>query len=444
MYYIFWRNIENVKKEDIIGKSVLQTFPGVKEFGLFEVFQRVWRTGVPVRHPIAHYHDERISGWRDNYVYRLSSGEIVAIYADVTIRKKAEEALQESEALLKEAQEVAHVGHWELDLKTMVPAWSDEVFHIFGIDRAAGEPSFAAHRDLLHPDDWDILSNAVRATSTTGAPFEIEFRLLHPQKGIRWMHAIGRATRDDKGNISRLFGTAQDITDSKNTEKELEKSRQELRDLSERLINLREEERTLLAREIHDELGQALTALKMDLSWLSKKLPEGQGPMADKTASMLKLVDTTVKTVKRLSTELRPGLLDDLGLVAAMEWQANEFQARTGIKTELSFEPDDIMVDNERATALFRIFQEILTNIIRHAAATRIDVYLHEKDEALELSVRDNGKGIAPKMLTSSKSLGLIGMRERCHHLGGAVDIRGKPGKGTTVTVNLPAGEILK
>ena len=247
---------------------------------------------------------------------------------------------------------------------------------------------------------------------------------------------------NDQGNISRLFGTAQDISKSKNTEEELENSQQELRGLSARLVNLREEERKLLAREIHDELGQALTALKMDLSWLSKKLPEGQVPLVEKISSMLKLVDTTVTTVKRLSTELRPGLLDDLGLVAAMEWQAGEFQERTGIKTELGFDPYDIMVEDEQATALFRIFQEVLTNVTRHAAATRVDASLSEKDGALELSIRDNGKGIEPNMITSSKSLGLIGMRERCHHLGGIVDIMGKRGKGTTVTVKLPAGEM--
>ena len=561
-------SIDDVKKEDIIGKSVLRIFPGIKEFGLFEVLQRVWRTGVPERHPISHYHDERVSGWRDNYVYRLSSGEIVAIYNDVTESKQAEEALRvseeryrslvetagsgissidlegkftfandkvcqwaglaeadilgrpfanfvhpadlpgltemflntavgkstgpniefriigkdgqitwlytnptsiildgktsgfnailnditqrkwaekellKSEALLKEAQEVAHIGHWELDPATMIPAWSDEIFHIFGIDPATGEPSFAAHSGLLHPDDWEILNNAVNATIATGTPFEIEFRFLHALKGIRWMRAIGRAMRNDKGTIIRLYGTAQDITNSKSTQENLEKSSQELRSLSEHLISLREEERTLLAREIHDELGQALTALKMDLSWLSKKLPEGQRPLAEKIGSMLKLVDNTVKTVKRLSTELRPGLLDDLGLVAAMEWQAGEFQKRTGIKTELSFEPYDIMVDNEQATALFRIFQEVLTNVARHAAATRIDAYLRERDGVLELSVRDNGKGIEQAMVNSPKSLGLVGMRERCHYLGGTVDIRGKRGKGTTVTMILPAGEV--
>jgi signal transduction histidine kinase len=192
---------------------------------------------------------------------------------------------------------------------------------------------------------------------------------------------------------------------------------------------------------MHDELGQALTALKMDLSWLSKKLPKGQESLAEKTTSMLKLVNNTVKAVKRISTGLRPGLLDDLGLVAALEWQAGEFQARTGIKTGLSFKPDDIMVDNERATALFRIFQEVLTNVARHAAATRIDASLRNKSGVLELSMSDNGKGIGQKMINSSKSLGLIGMRERCHHLGGTIGIMGKPGEGTTVTVNLPDGK---
>ena len=557
--------IDNIKKEDIIGKSILQVFPGIKEFGLFEVFQRVWRTGVPERHPISQYHDDRISGWRDNYVYRLPSGEIVAIYEDVTERKQAEEALKESEQELrtsmenapdgiymndlegnflygnlrceeltgykreeligknfvelniltenslaraaellkanrkskstgpdeldlirkdgrlvpveisssvvrhggqnivlafarditerKQAEEalrseqmmltrtegVAHIGSWEWDIATDTVTWSDELFRIFQRDPQEGAPSFAGHPALYHPEDMARLRQAVEVCVADGTPYELELRGIRKDGETRACVARGFAEMAPGGRPVRLFGSLQDITERKQEEENLEKSHRELRNLSVHLISLREEERMLLAREIHDELGQALTALKMALSWLSKKSPEG--PNGEKIATMLNLVNTTMKMVKRLSTELRPGLLDDLGLVAAMEWQAGEFQERTGIKTELGFEPDDIRVGDEQATTLFRIFQEMLTNVARHAAATSIEAYLHEKDGELELVVRDNGKGIEPKMIASSKSLGLIGMRERCHHLGGIIDIRGKRGKGTTVIVKLPARE---
>ena len=435
------QSIENVKKEDIIGKSLLQAYPGIKESGLFEVLQRVWRTGASERHIITQDHDGRTSVWHDNYVYRLASGEIVAIYEDITQRKHAEEMLRHEQIMLARTESIAHIGSWEWDIATDTVTWSDELFRIFQRDPKEGAPSFAGHPAFYHPDDMARLRQAVEDCVADGTPYQLELRALRKDGISRVCVARGAAEMGPGGRPIRLFGSLQDITERKQAEEELEKSHRELRSLSAHLISLREEERMMLARDMHDELGQALTALKMDLSWLSKKLPEGQESLAKKTKSMFKLVNNTVKAVKRISTGLRPGLLDDLGLMAALEWQAGEFQARTGIKTGLSFKPDDIIVDNERATALFRIFQEVLTNISRHAAATRVDAYLYEKNGSLELSVSDNGRGIGQKMINSSKSLGLIGMRERCHHLGGAIDIMGKPGKGTIVTVSLPAGE---
>ncbi len=219
----------------------------------------------------------------------------------------------------------------------------------------------------------------------------------------------------------------------------LQSSEKQLRDLSMHLQSAREEERTQIAREIHDELGQVLTALKMDVAWLRSKYKDREA-LVEKTGAMLKLIDMTIKTIKRISAELRPGLLDDLGLAPAIEWQAEEFQKRTGIICSVSISPKDISLDKDRSTAVFRIFQEALTNIARHARATKAIVALGIKDGKIVLRVEDNGKGITKKQLFKSGSFGLIGIRERVHFLSGEVDIQGVPNKGTSIAITIPLG----
>lgn len=229
-----------------------------------------------------------------------------------------------------------------------------------------------------------------------------------------------------------------EIAERKQAEQELRSSREQLRNLSAYLESVREEERTHIAREIHDELGQVMTALKMDLSWLSKRLPKDQAPLLEKTLSMSKLVDMTVQTVQRISAELRPGLLDDLGLTAAIEWQTAEFRKRTGIECEAALDLDGISLDRERSTMFFRILQEALTNVVRHAQATKVKIGLTRREHKLLLKVRDNGKGITNSKVYEATSLGLIGMRERARHFRGEVKIRGIHNKGTILIVSVP------
>jgi signal transduction histidine kinase len=190
-----------------------------------------------------------------------------------------------------------------------------------------------------------------------------------------------------------------------------------------------------VAREIHDELGQALTAIKIDLSSVIRDLPEDR---KRKSESILKLVDQTIQSVRKISAELRPAILDALGPVAAVEWAAEEFETRTGTKCRLDLPQDGIVIDPETATALFRIFQETLTNVARHAGATEVSVRLANEDGNLTLEVRDNGKGIDAGQLSFGSSLGILGMRERALLLGGELDINGAPGKGTTIRVRIP------
>jgi PAS domain S-box-containing protein len=235
-----------------------------------------------------------------------------------------------------------------------------------------------------------------------------------------------------------------DITDRKRAEEELKASREELRQLAAHLQSARETERTTIAREIHDELGQDLTGLKMDLAMLEDLVNDHvQQPeleeMSERIGSMSQLLDTTVQAVRKIISELRPVLLDKLGLAAAIEWQAEEYQSRTGIICDCFITADDSAFDRDSATAVYRIFQESLTNVMRHAGATRVSVSFGQDGEGYELEIRDNGRGIDADAFAKTKSFGLIGMRERALMFNGTVTVAGEEGKGTTVTLTIPA-----
>jgi signal transduction histidine kinase len=215
----------------------------------------------------------------------------------------------------------------------------------------------------------------------------------------------------------------------------------QLRALSAHVESVREEERTGIAREIHDTLGQALTALKMDIAWVERRVSE-QSPerqaILDKLHAMSRATDEVLDQVRRISAELRPGVLDDLGIVAALEWQGQEFEARTGASCFVRSNLDGEHLDRELSTAVFRIFQEALTNVARHAEATRVDVRLERADGALVLEVQDDGKGIAEEAEHRATSLGLLGVRERARRLGGVATVRLAEGRGTVLSLTLP------
>jgi len=231
-----------------------------------------------------------------------------------------------------------------------------------------------------------------------------------------------------------------EIAERKRAEDRLRKSEENLRALAAHLQSVREEEWTRIAREIHDELGQTLTGLKMDLQWIANRLPGDQGVLAERAKSMSGLIDDSILSVRKIASRLRPELLDQLGLTAAVEWHAGEFTKRTGIRCTLSLPSDAPAVDRERSTAAFRILQELLTNVARHANATRIDIAMRTDSSALVLTVEDNGKGIEESAVFDSKSLGLLGMRERVLPFGGTVEITGVRGGGTKGVVSIPLG----
>jgi signal transduction histidine kinase len=215
--------------------------------------------------------------------------------------------------------------------------------------------------------------------------------------------------------------------------------REQLRALAERLQWVREEDRKRVARDLHDQIGQILTAIKMDMTWMTRHLPASESEVLARLTESIQLINDGVKAVRTICSRLRPGVLDDLGLAAAIEWQASEFASRNGVHCQVSVPPVDLHLDGDRATATFRIFQECLTNVIRHAQAKSVRVALCQEEESILLVVEDDGIGFCESDLSNSLgSLGLLGMKERAQFCGGDVQISSSPGNGTTVTVRVP------
>jgi signal transduction histidine kinase len=243
--------------------------------------------------------------------------------------------------------------------------------------------------------------------------------------------------------IMRALNEAEERRKRRRAEEHLEESREQLRALLARMEHLREEERTRIAREVHDVLGQLLTALKMDLALLERRLRKIadenlREAMLDRLGEILRLADTMIESVQKLSRELRPSVLDTLGLGAALQFEARQFQERSGIKCEIIPLEESASVDSDCATGIFRIFQEMLTNVARHARASNVTISFCQKKDMIQLEVTDDGRGIRPEEIASPHALGLLGMAERARLLGGQLQIRGEAVRGTTVTLTIP------
>ena len=358
---------------------------------------------------------------------------------DITLRKKTEEALVASEERYRTLFETAPDAVGVIDANMRLVMANHQGLRLYGYDSLDEVIGLNAH-DFIAEIDWPRIEPFLRAVS------ESKRSLIFEHVGVKkdGTHfnvesRISRLHSDDEPPSFLIVSL--DITERKRAENQLRASQEQLRALSARIQSAREEEGTRIAREIHDELGGALTGLKWDLEGLAGILADTDGAVSkeaqERIQSMTVLIESTIDTVRRISSELRPGVLDDLGLVAALEWQAQQFQARTGIEYHASSILETVDLNRESATAVFRIFQEILTNVLRHAQATAIQVEQREVGNYFELKVSDNGRGITIEEKTNTTSLGLLGMRERALLVGGEVCIEGGE-LGTTVIVRVP------
>jgi PAS domain S-box-containing protein len=381
----------------------------------------------------------------------LSNGTRIGFGLDLTERKRLEKGIRTSEALLSEGERLAHTGSWVLNLDSGKLFWSAESFRIFGLEPDGAAPplffglqpaDYSAAEIMVHPEDRPALQTAVARALAGKRDFEANHRVVRANGTIRFVHSVGHPIPGESGEIREYVGVIMDVTEQALARESLQRSHDELRLLSERLRTVREEERTRLAREVHDEIGQALTALQMDVAWLEKKLatsPEtARESGVEKLKSMSVLLDTTLGAVQRIAADLRPGVLDELGLEAATEWYVRDFESRTGIVCHLQADLKGAPVEAGLATAVFRILQEALTNVARHSGAGRVEIHLSADTNELRLEIRDDGRGIPNDQVAASQSLGLLGMRERALSLGGDLLVRGIPDVGTTVTLRLP------
>lgn len=299
-----------------------------------------------------------------------------------------------------------------------------------------------AARQAIHPDDHHYFARTAEAVASMARVFTI--RWIHRDGKVVWAEHRRTPVFDADGQIVGIEGIARDVTDHVETLQQLRHSREQLRRLAARVEAAREDERTALARELHDELGQSLTAIKLELvraDGVFRK--EGVNLRSiDRLQSLVGLVEIALATVKRISTDLRPPALDHLGLADAVRWEAVTFRARTGLRCRVHARGDDTRLSAQQQTVVFRIFQEALTNVVRHARAGAVQVGLAERGGVFELRVRDNGRGVTPSQAADPKAIGLLGMRERATLIGGTFEITGRRGKGTVVSVRVPLSSV--
>jgi PAS domain S-box-containing protein len=368
---------------------------------------------------------------------------LLGISEDITDWKRVEQAQKESEERYRSIFENAVEGIFQTTLDGKYVAVNPALARMYGYD--SPDDMIAAITNIasqlyVDPGRRDEFIRLIRAR---GEVTGFEALVYRKDGSFIWIAENVRALCDPAGVLVGYEGTVENITERKLAERRLLDTLDQVRTLSGRLATVQEEERTRIARELHDELGVRLTCLKIDLSRLHTMMSEGAGAGARKKAggkiqSMVEQIDTTIASLQRLVTELRPAVLDDLGLVAAIEWQCQDFQKRTGIPCTCVTSADDIAMEPKRATALFRICQEALTNTARHAQATAVTIKLESRSDFLQLVVADNGVGIPDSKVSNRRSLGLLGMKERVALFGGELTVQSNPGKGTTITACLP------
>ena len=350
-----------------------------------------------------------------------------------------EEKIRMSENRLAEAQNIAHLGSWDWHIPGNKIYWSDEVYRIFGLVPQESEfinyDSFLAY---VHHDDRAKVKQAVIDALEKNIPYNLEHRIILKDGTTRYVHEQAQVIFDGEGKPVRMFGTVQDISAPRQAAEKLRQSEEELRALSRRLVEVQENERRTIARELHDEIGQSLTALKMLLAQAGHSATGDQQNSLNEAKTV---VSDLMQQVRELSLKLRPSMLDDLGLLPTLLWHFERFTNQTGIRINFNhfgLQTAQNRLSPEINTTVYRITQEALTNIARYSGVNSADITLRLDDDILFLSIEDKGHGFSVSRLDANTSTGLSGMRERVHLLKGRIIIDSAPEKGTSILVEIP------
>jgi PAS domain S-box-containing protein len=365
------------------------------------------------------------------------------IVQDVTEQRRVEEELRKSAARLAKAQRLAHLGNWEWNLATGALQWSGEIYRMFGFEPGKIVPSYETFLKLVHPDDRERISIALADAMRGGPPYNVIARIVRRDGDVRILHAEAEVVFDVEGKPLRVMGIAHDITAQKEAEAKLRESQKILRYLASQLMNAQERERKRLSRELHDELGQSLLVLKLRLKALERKIAKGPEVVKSECRDIVGSVDQIVNDVRRLSRDLSPGILEDLGLSTALHRLIEEFSKHHNITEDM--EEVDLIDDLFPVDAqlnIYRIFQESLTNVGKYADADQLTIKIKREDDHVFFAIDDNGRGFDPAEVLASeivgRGLGLTAMEERVRMLGGTLDIWSQPGQGSKISFVVP------
>jgi len=371
----------------------------------------------------------------------IENGEvqtILAVTREITPLKRAQEQARSTENLLEgifaSLDEAVFLVNSEDRTIITCNKTTEKIFG-YTPEELQGENTKILHVDQEMYEEFDEKTVPILDSEGT---VHTEFQMRRKDGSVFPTEHTVTILEEESGEWSGVVSVIRDITERKRTERELKTSRQRLQSLTRHLQSIQEEERQNIARDIHDELGQMLTALQMDAIWLQRKLPEDMPEMYKKTESMYDLVDQSIETIQRISTDLRPSMLDDLGIEAVIQWEADKLEDRSEIECNIEIKNNDYTLDEDISIALYRVLQEALTNVLRHAKATKVDISYMIAEDKVILVIKDNGIGISKEAVQSSHSFGLSGMRERVAAWDGTFEVYGEDGKGTTVRAIIP------
>jgi PAS domain S-box-containing protein len=432
-----------LRREQVLGRSDAEIFPRRQASAMAANDTEVMARGEPLHFEERSSHREgEHSSMVSKFPVLDAAGAVAGlgvIVTDITDRRLTEQALREQRLLLAEAQKIAGVGSWEWDAPSGRLFWSEALYGIYGVSGETFTPTLEAYLERVHPDDRQQSAALVARALMDGRGFTMHERIVRPGGELRYLRSYAEVVRSERGKPIKILGACLDVTEQRHSETALRQAAQDLHGLTRRLVQAEEAERRRIARELHDRAGQSLSALNINLDIVSKESDSLPAALRRRLEDCAALVDGTLQSIENVMAELRPPLLDEYGLGAALGAHAEEFSRRTGIPASIAETSPEATkrLAPEAAVALFRIAQEALNNVAKHAHAKSVHIEISPEGPNLLLSVNDDGKGFDPAAAPPGR-WGMTTMRERAEAVGGQLELHSTAGAGTALRARVP------